>query len=148
MHETSTASADAVPLIPVEWGAETVRLVHLDQIIKQAMGGLLPDLPPERVESLESVLDLACGPASWTLDVAQTYDPTLVTGLDASSAIVRYARAMAQVRGLDNVDFLVMNLTEPLDFADETLIWSRAVCSRGCWDSRIGLLCSKTVFVC
>ena len=84
------------------------------------MGGLLPEIPPERMKAFESVLDLASGPGSWTLDVAQAYYPTLVTGVDASPAIVQYARAMAQVRGLDNVDFLVMNLTTPLDFPDET----------------------------
>ncbi len=118
--DKTAAGADAVPLINVELGAETARLVNLDQIMTQSMGGLLPDLPAEQLEGIKSLLDLACGPGSWTLDVAHRLYPCQITGVDTSREMVQYARAMARVRGLDNADFLVMNLTQPLDFADET----------------------------
>jgi ubiquinone/menaquinone biosynthesis C-methylase UbiE len=65
-----------------------------------------------------SVLDLACGPGSWALEVARAYPEMTITGVDLSKTMIDYARALAQVKLLHNVDFAVMDVTVPLSFAD------------------------------
>ncbi len=51
-------------------------------------------------------------------DVAHTYPEIEVTGIDISHNMIAYARAHAEVRGLTNAHFQVMNALEQLDFPD------------------------------
>jgi hypothetical protein len=44
-----------------ESGAEMARLLDQDHTLTKAMGGLLPELGSD-IESMQDILDLACGP--------------------------------------------------------------------------------------
>jgi SAM-dependent methyltransferase len=97
-------------------GAETARLILQDKLVTQGLGGLLPasvDLSTTR-----NVLDLACGPAGWALNVAFQYPATVVVGVDVNAMMIDYARAEADVQRLPNAHFQEMDLLKPLDFAD------------------------------
>jgi SAM-dependent methyltransferase len=114
-------------VLDAESGAEMARLIDQDIMITQAMGGLFPrDLD---LSTIHRVLDVACGPGGWAVAVAFAYPQMQVTGIDISRTVIQYAQAQAQVRGLDNVTFRVMDATKPLDFADESfdLVNARAM---------------------
>lgn len=101
-----------------EEAAETARLIDLDHSLTNEMGSLFPvsvDLTHAR-----TVLDLACGPGGWILDVARLYPEIGAVGVDISQKMIRYAQAQARAQGLDNTSFQVMNILEPLTFPDDT----------------------------
>lgn len=65
------------------------------------------------------VLDVACGPGGWPLQVAEAYPEISVVGVDISPQMIRYARAQAESRQLENVQFRIMDiLKKPWDFPD------------------------------
>jgi SAM-dependent methyltransferase len=64
------------------------------------------------------VLDLACGPGGWVLDLARTYPDAEVVGVDISQAVVEYASVQARTRRLANVTFQVMDVMKPLAFPE------------------------------
>lgn len=105
-------------VIDAESAAEMTRLLHQDQLITSHLGELLPkraDLP-----GIQRVLDLACGPGGWAQEVALAHPEMEVVGLDISHRMIEYAGAMAQVRGLSNLTFKVMDVLRPLDFPDSS----------------------------
>jgi len=83
------------------------------------MGGLLPERSND-FSGIYRVLDVACGPGGWAQEVAFAHPEMEVTGFDISPAMIDYARMQAQVQGLNNASFLVMNLLKPLDFPDSS----------------------------
>jgi ubiquinone/menaquinone biosynthesis C-methylase UbiE len=101
-----------------ESAAEMARLMHQDKLVTSCMGGVLPEIAEDDLNRVQRVLDLACGPGGWTLEVAYTYSDMEVVGVDISERMIAYAQAQAQVRGRTNVSFQVMNILEPLDFPD------------------------------
>jgi SAM-dependent methyltransferase len=103
-------------VIDPESGAETARLLFQDNLLTQALGALFPVEIDK--ESELRVLDLACGPGGWAMNVAYEYPKAEVYGVDISQAFVRYAKAQAWSRRLDNAYFEVMNVLKPLDFDD------------------------------
>lgn len=98
-------------------GAEKARLIEQDRHFTRGMGGLLPELPD--LSGIEHVLDVACGPGGWALELAQTYPHMQVVGIDIDKGMIDYANAQARASELDNASFRVMNAIEPLDLADE-----------------------------
>src|SRR5437763_17192097 len=98
--------------------AEMARLLGQDRLITQGMGGLFS----ERFDlsGMHRILDVACGPGGWALEVALTYPETEVVGLDVSRAMIDYARAQARIQGLDNAEFVIMDIQKPLDFFNES----------------------------
>ncbi len=103
-------------IIDIESAAETARLVEQDKLFTEAMGGLFPEQPD--LSSVERILDLACGPGKWAVDVAFTYPDWIVTGVDLSRTMIKYARAIAQSQGISNVGFFIQNIKKPLFFDD------------------------------
>ena len=101
-----------------ESGAEMARLTDQDRLITKGMGGLFP----ERVDlpGIHRILDIACGPGGWALEVANTYPETEVVGFDISQAMIDYANTRARVRHLDNARFMVKDARNPLDFPDNS----------------------------
>ena len=100
-----------------EEAAETARLLLQDRSITKEMGGVFPaslDLP-----QVHMVLDMACGPGGWAIDVARAYPDMDVVGVDISEKMIRYAQAHARASGLDNASFQVMNILEPLTFPED-----------------------------
>jgi ubiquinone/menaquinone biosynthesis C-methylase UbiE len=100
--------------LDVESGAEMVRLLDLNKFVTEAMGGLFPERSD--VEGLFDALDIGCGPGGWVHEVAHSYPDIEVTGIDISQSMIGYAQAHAQVRGLTNAHFRVMNANRQLDF--------------------------------
>lgn len=103
-------------ILPTESGAEMARLINQDMAVTEAMGDLFSaglDLT-----NVHSILDVACGPGGWTREVATQFPDTEVVGIDISQTMIDYANAYVKVQQLDNIYFLVMDATKPLDFPD------------------------------
>jgi ubiquinone/menaquinone biosynthesis C-methylase UbiE len=101
-----------------ESGAEMARLLSQDHIITKGMGGLFSERSD--FSTIHRILDAACGPGGWAIEVAFAYPEIEVVGFDISQVMIDYANARAQVQGLDNAEFLVMDIQKPLDFPDES----------------------------
>jgi len=107
---------DNTYILDVESAAEMARLIALDRFTTQAMGGPFAGITD--LSSLHTVLDLACGPGGWVLDVAFARPDIEVAGIDVSRTMTDYARARAFTQHLPNASFGVMSITNPLDFSD------------------------------
>src|SRR5436305_9190122 len=119
MSQSSDAQeSDNVYFVDHESGAEMVRLLDQDRLFTEAVGGLLPELPD--LSGINRILDVACGPGGWALDLAAAYPEKEVIGFDISHAMIEYARSQAQIRMLDNAHFEIMDILEPLDFPDQS----------------------------
>lgn len=103
-----------------ENAAEMARLINQDLVVTESMGGLLPELNDEEIANITDVLDIACGPGGWTLEVARAYPHMRLTGIDISTTMIDYANALAELRGLGNIQFEVMNATQPLAFSSNS----------------------------
>ncbi len=103
-------------VIDPESAAEMARLVQQDQLVTKSLGGIF--LARFDVDRVDDILDVACGPGGWALQVAYTHSDINVVGVDISQKMIAYARMQAQVQGLNNVHFRVMDVTKPLDFPD------------------------------
>jgi SAM-dependent methyltransferase len=101
-----------------ESSAELARLINQDRLVTTAMRGPLADLPslPEGAQ----VLDLACGPGGWVLDAAFERQDCEVAGVDISKAMIAYAQARARTQLRSNASFGIMDITQPLDFAENS----------------------------
>lgn len=116
---------------------ELARLIDQDRFLTQAMGGPLVGLPDLHREA--KVLDVACGPGGWVLDVAFARPDIEIAGVDVSQRMITYAAMRARSQGRLNVSFGVMDITRPLDFSDATfdLVNARlliAALKREAWD--------------
>jgi ubiquinone/menaquinone biosynthesis C-methylase UbiE len=80
------------------------------------MGSLFPS--DVDLAGVHDILDIACGPGGWVLDVAFAHRDKRVVGVDISSSMLNYARAHAEVQGLQNATFRYMDATSALDFPD------------------------------
>ncbi|RAQ97143.1 class I SAM-dependent methyltransferase [Thermogemmatispora tikiterensis] len=105
-------------IIDAENTAELARLLHHGQLASRAMGGPLPELTD--VSGLQDVLDVACGPGGWALELAETYRHLRVVGIDISQRMIEFARTLAATQQLPNVSFQVMDALKPLAFKDES----------------------------
>ena len=103
-------------IIDAESAAEMARLVSQDQLTTKSMGGVLPEQTD--LSGIHRVLDIACGPGGWVLDVAFEHPDIQVVGIDISQTMVEYARVRSKVQKLENASFQVMNALKPLDFPD------------------------------
>jgi SAM-dependent methyltransferase len=114
-------------VIDAESPAEMARLLDLHTLITKGMGGLFPERTD--LAGVHDILDIACAPGGWVLDVARQYPDTQVTGIDISKRMVEYAQAYALVRGLDNAHFRQMDALKPLDFSNDSfdLVNARAL---------------------
>src|SRR5690242_21921720 len=110
---------DASSFYP-DTAVEVARLINLDRLLTTAMGGILPGLLETDLPNLHTVLDLGCGPGSWVLDVAFAHPECEVAGVDVRQTMVEYAWARARSQRLSNASFGVMDITQPLDFSDNT----------------------------
>jgi ubiquinone/menaquinone biosynthesis C-methylase UbiE len=123
-----------------ESAAEMARLINQDRFTTQTMGGALaglPELPPAA-----QILDIACGPGGWALDVAYELPDAEVCGVDISHIMIDYANARAQSQQRINASFGVMNILRPLDFPDASFDVINArflyvVLKRDAWPSLI-----------
>ncbi len=105
-------------ILGADSGPEMARLMKQDRLLTHGMGGLFPER--NDVSTMHDILDIACGPGGWVLDVAYTYPRINVVGIDISQRMVEYARTQAWTQGLENASFRTMNVLEPLDFPENS----------------------------
>src|SRR5712691_979952 len=91
--------------IDAENAAEMARLTKQARLMTTAMGQLLPD--HASLAHPSTILDVASGPGSWVLDVAQTYSGAQVVGIDISVLMMSYARYQASELNMHNATFEV-----------------------------------------
>lgn len=103
--------------IDAESSAELARLMDQDRLINRYMQRWIMR---EDTTDIHDILDIACGPGGWVLDVATAYPQAQVTGIEISEPMVDYACAQATMRGLGNAHYTVMNVLEPLTFPDNS----------------------------
>ena len=113
----ATGKEEHYPIDP-ENAVEMSRLLNQDTMITKAMGGPLSEQGENAF--FHNVLDLACGPGGWVLDVARMLPEANVTGTDISTRMTNYGRATANARGLHNAHFTTMSIQEPFPFADNS----------------------------
>lgn len=99
-----------------ESAAEMARLLEQDRLITAGMGGLFSERSD--LSGIHRLLDVACGPGGWALQVARRYPEIDVVGVDISRMMIDYASAQAQQQGLGNTRFRVMDIRHALDFLD------------------------------
>ena len=92
--------------------------VSADRGTTKAMKGPLAEQPPETIAALQTVLDVACGPGGWVLDVAFAHPDIEVAGVDISTVMIDYANARASSQQIPNASFGSMDINKPLDFSD------------------------------
>ena len=83
----------------------------------QYEGGLAPE-SAQFLAECERVLDLACGPGGWALQVATAYPKLEVVGVDRNVQMLDYARGRARARRLSNVSFEELDITQPFSYPD------------------------------
>jgi len=123
---TYDAPEDNTYLLDAGSPAEMARLIDQDRILTKSMGGPLVGLPDP--STFNTVLDLGCGPGGWILDVAFAYPHLEVAGVDISQIMINYANARARSQYLSNASFGIMDITKPLDFADNSFSLVNARC--------------------
>ncbi len=99
-----------------ESAAEMARLLEQDRLITAGMGGLFSERSD--LKGIQRLLDVACGPGGWALQVARSYPDIEVVGVDISRIMIDYANAQARQQGLGNASFRVMDIRQALDFPD------------------------------
>lgn len=107
-------------ILDAESAIEMARLLDQDKIMTKNMGGIFAEREDTDLPGVSNILDIACGPGGWVLDVARTYPHIEVTGIDISKNAISYARAQAQLLKLQNAHFEVMDALKPLEFPDES----------------------------
>lgn len=113
---TDPFQSETTYFIDAENAAEMARLTKQARLITKCMGGLLAE--QSTLSSIHDVLDIACGPGDWVLNVARTYPQMQVVGIDISQLMIEYASAEARRLGVDNASFKVMDVLKPLDFPE------------------------------
>src|ERR1700730_5816312 len=101
-----------------ESATEQVRILHQDRMVTKCMGGPLRELEPSAIAQMHNILDLACGPGAWVLDMAYEYANIQVTGVDISRRMIEYGQALAREQHVPNAAFHIMNFQHPIEFSD------------------------------
>lgn len=111
-------------VLDAENAAEMARLRKQHEMLTRDMGGLLSEQTD--LSSFRDVLDIACGPGGWVLELAEAQ----VTGVDTSRMMIDFARSLAVERGLNNAHFSMQNVLEPFHFPDASfdLVNARYLC--------------------
>ena len=99
---------------------EMVRLNAQGMFLTRGMGGVLPEQSKQELALFHDVLDLACGPGEWALQLTFEHPTLQVVGVDLSERMIEYAQAQALATHLP-ARFQVMNiLTSPLPFEESS----------------------------
>ncbi|MGH2506671.1 MAG: class I SAM-dependent methyltransferase [Ktedonobacteraceae bacterium] len=89
------------------------------RLFVREMGGLL--LPAQiPLDSVETVMDLICGPGSWCMDFSKLYPEKRVCGVDINPAIIAIARENATQAQSSQIEFRVVDRNRALPFPDAT----------------------------
>lgn len=100
-----------------ESASEMARLTKQAHLLTEVMGGPLSE--HSDLTDVHNILDLACGPGAWALEVAATHRDKQVTGVDVSQLMIDYANFQASQHAINNAHFRVMDILHPLEFPDQ-----------------------------
>jgi SAM-dependent methyltransferase len=103
-------------VVDAESAAEMARLIRQEQALSQAMGGIFST--EIDLSHVNRIVDLACGPGYWALEVAYAYSDLEVVGIDISERMINYASAQARIQNRQNIHFQTGNILAPLPFED------------------------------
>ncbi len=101
-----------------ESAAEMARLSKQARLLTEEMGGALVEIAD--LTRVHDILDVACGPGEWVLEVAAQYPDKQVLGVDVSQLMTSYAQFQANQRGLSNAQFRIMDILQPLELPDHS----------------------------
>lgn len=87
---------------------------HAHRTAKDSAGFLIPHIKPHF-----RILDVGCGPGTVTADLAELVPLGTVIGIDMLAAVLVQARAHAQERNLDNIEFQQVDANS-LPFDDDS----------------------------
>jgi ubiquinone/menaquinone biosynthesis C-methylase UbiE len=94
---------------------ELTRLIIQDQILTEAMGGVLSEQTDP--SNFHRVLDVGCGTGGWAIDAAKAYPHMSLVGIDISEHMINYAREHARAEQVaERVSFHVMDALSELKF--------------------------------
>lgn len=126
-EEQNQQGHEIISLIDPESSAEKARLMQQGRLLTKKMGGLLPE--QRDLTRFHRVLDVACGPGEWALDLAFAYPEIEVIGIDISQQMIEVAYEQARIQGIENIQFHAMDATKPLSFPDSCfdLVNARAI---------------------
>lgn len=96
--------------------AEATNLQYQHRLFLREMGTLIPATIP--LIEINTVLDVACGPGSWAIDLAKANPDMLITGVDKQPEMIEIARKNALTLRIANVDFEIGDMWKHLPFAD------------------------------
>lgn len=105
-------------VINPESGTEMARLMYQDRLVTKQLGGLFPS--GIDLTSVSDILDIACGPGGWALDLARLYPTINVKAFDCSHIMIDYAQAQARTQKLNNLQFQHADATKHLDYPDNS----------------------------
>ncbi len=109
------AASQAGYFINAENAAEMARLTKQAQTLSKYSGLLPASLD---LSTIQTVLDIACGPGEWVLEMARRFPNKQVTGIDTSNIMINYANYIAQAQNIANTGFFIADATQPLPFPD------------------------------
>jgi ubiquinone/menaquinone biosynthesis C-methylase UbiE len=94
---------------------ELMHLTIQGRMMTEAMGGPLPEQADP--SSFRRVLDIACGPGEWVIEMAKTYPTISLTGIDINRNMIQFAQEQAVTQHLeDRVSFHVMDALLIIEF--------------------------------
>jgi len=115
MQDTCTESKTPCVLDPQN-SIEIIRLDNQNRLMTEAVGGVFPETLD--LTNVTRILDLGCGSGAWTMDAACVLEAHCV-GVDGRPSLIAFAQTQARMTGIDDLaTFEVMDITQPLAFAD------------------------------
>lgn len=72
------------------------------------------------------IVDVACGAAEWANEIAKAHPEAEIIGFDKNASAIQYANEQARIRNINNAEFRVLDLFEPLPFEDDSCIFVNA----------------------
>ncbi|QBD74614.1 class I SAM-dependent methyltransferase [Ktedonosporobacter rubrisoli] len=106
-------------IVDAENAAEMARLMRQEHLLTRMMGGPLPEIAD--LSQITQVLDVACGTGGWLFDLVAHYPRMRGVGIDNSILMMNYASYLVkEIENPPDLQFQVMDATQPLSFADST----------------------------
>jgi ubiquinone/menaquinone biosynthesis C-methylase UbiE len=101
-------------------GQEEVRRLTLqDQMMTEAMGGVLPEQADPSV--FHRVLDVGCGTGGWVIEAAKQYPTMRLVGIDISNGMIESANQQAKANKVSSqIEFQIMDALRQLAFPSDS----------------------------
>jgi len=140
---TSSDQPETEPLVADPESSETMAwLLNADKVLTKGMGGTLSE--QSNLSGIKRVLDIACGPGGWALEVAREHPEIDVTGIDISESMIRLRKRWSRHGGTIMSDFWSWMRPSRCNLKMHPSTWSMPARSLECWRLVIGQDCSPS----